>query len=231
MDRTMTLNFTPRLVIGSMLLWIGTFWLADEIGLHAVDPLIDYWPAGIILLAISIARHGGGWVSSLFVGGIGVWLLGESLGLFDLDFGKLWPLVLVFFGARMILKGAGIRLASPGAEGAATSSIAILANREHRITGSFAMTHATALLGSSTIDLTEASFADGASIDTFCLAGGIKLIVSPRTRVVSDVVPIMAGYEDKRRNHGSPVQTLTVRGVCVWGAVEVFSATPAAEGE
>lgn len=230
MERTTTFGFTPRFVVGLTILWIGTFWLIDELGFHQVHPLMDLWPAGIILLALAIALGGGGWVSTLFVGAIGIWLLGESLDLFDLDFGDLWPLILVFFGFRLILKGAGVRSGTI-APANKTSSFAIFSNRNHVIEGTFSNGDATAVLGSSTIDLTRAQLPDGARIDVFCLAGGVHVIVSPETRVISDVMPIMAGYEDKRRTHGVATQTINIRGLCIWGGVEVSSASPETEGE
>lgn len=231
MERTTTFGFTPRLVVGLTILWIGTVSLIDALGFHEVHPLMDVWPAGIILLAIAIALNGGGWVPTLFVGALGIWLLGESLDLFDLDFEDLWPLVLVFFGLRLIVKGAGFRPDTAASKNR-TSSFAIFSNRNHMIEGdSFTSGDATAVLGSSTIDLTRARFPEGARIDVFCLAGGVHVIVSPETRVVSDVMPIMAGYEDKRRTHATSTQTLNIRGLCIWGGVEISSAIPEIEGE
>lgn len=227
MERTLTLRFTPRLVIGLTVLWLGTFWLLDELGYHQIHPLLDLWPAGLILLGVAIAVNGGGWISTLFVGGAGVWLLGESMDLFDVDIGDLWPLVLVFVGIRMIMKGAGARPRAVADPSDRITSVAIFGNRDHKIdAGGFRKADATAILGTSNIDLTNAKFEQGATIDIFCLAGGINITVSPDTRVVSDVVPIMAGYEDKRSVQAAPTQTLHLRGINIWSGVEVHSRLP-----
>lgn len=229
MERTTTLRFTPRFVVGLTVLWIGIFWLLDELGQHQVHILLDLWPAGLILLAIAIALNGGGWLSTFLVGGVGVWLLGDSLDLFDLDLGDLWPLVLVLIGFRLIMKGAGVDTGSSGPAGR-SSGVAIFGDRRHVISGStVSRLNATAVLGSSTVDLTGANFPDGAGIEVFCLAGGIDLVVSPDTRIVSDVVPVMAGYDDKRTTNVVPTQTLHVRGLCIWGAVEITSGEAATD--
>lgn len=232
MERTMTPRLTPRLAIGLTLLWLGTFWILEEVGIPGMYRLADLWPAGIILLAVAIALNGGGWVSTLFVGGVGVWLLSESLHLFRFDIGDLWPLVLVFFGFRLIMKGMGTRTRSVAERKDRVTSIAILGSRHHRIGGQdLRKGDATSILGTSNIDLREARFEDGATLDMFCFCGGVNITVSPDTRVVSNVVPIMGGYEDKRSGQSTPTQTLYLRGIVIWGGVEILSAPRADYGE
>ena len=231
---TTTSKLTPRLAIGLTLLWLGTFWILSQAGVSNAHRLAELWPVGIILLAVAVALNGGGWVSTLVVGFVGIWLLNESIGLFRFDIGDLWPLVLVFFGIRLIMKGTGMRRLGTGAMPTGADrfrSIAILGNREHQVEGSdFERADATAFLGSSKIDLRRSTFEE-ATIDALCLAAGINITVSPDTRVISSVVPVMAGYEDKRTERSEPSRTLYLRGVVIWGGIEVYSAPTPRKGD
>lgn len=226
MEQTMTNRFTPRLVIGLTLIWLGGFWMIDELGLPAAHHLGAYWPIGIVMLGAAVALHGGGWVASLLISGFGLFLLNESLDLVRFDLGDLWPLVLVLIGARMVMKGFG--LSAPPAERnvSRVRSTSIFCNRNDQVEShQFERADVTAVFGSSTLDLTRARFPDGATIDIFCLAGGAQIRVSQDTRIISEVFPWMASYEDKRSHHHPPSQTLHLRGMAMWAGVEIHSSS------
>jgi len=81
-------------------------------------------------------------------------------------------------------------------------------------------------MGGVTLDLTQARIAgEEAVIDVFAWWGGIEIRVPPEWTVVSKVVPVMAGYEDKTRpttrSPTAPPSRLLIRGVM--GGVEVKS--------
>jgi hypothetical protein len=82
-------------------------------------------------------------------------------------------------------------------------------------------------MGGVVIDLRSAKLAeDRASIDVFAMWGGIDLVVPEGWRVVSEVTPIMGGFED---NTAPPAETnaptLVVRGLAIMGGVEVKHTT------
>jgi hypothetical protein len=88
----------------------------------------------------------------------------------------------------------------------------------------FQSAEATCMMGGCELDLREASLgADGAAyIDAFILMGGLKLFVPPNWTVVTHVMPIMGGVEDKTRSIPSATpQRLIVRGTVVMGGIEV----------
>jgi hypothetical protein len=97
-----------KLVVGAVLLGIGTVLLAAELGLEVPLRFWSLWP--VVPLAIGLSRfvfsadperrRGGYWLIVLGVwGGIGV------LGLFGLGWGSSWPIWLIALGLRVILDG------------------------------------------------------------------------------------------------------------------------------
>lgn len=82
--------------------------------------------------------------------------------------------------------------------------------------------------GGTDLDFTQADIKDGsvATLDVTQVFGGVKLIVPANWTVKSDMVSILAGFDDKRSN----VQTtdgsrkvLRIDGTCILGGVEIKS--------
>jgi Domain of unknown function (DUF5668) len=90
----------------------------------------------------------------------------------------------------------------------------------------FRSAEATCMMGGGEIDLREALLGpDGlAYIDVFVLMGGLKVFVPPSWIVVSHVIPIMGGVEDKSRTipSGTP-QQLILRGTVMMGGIEIIN--------
>ena len=79
-----------------------------------------------------------------------------------------------------------------------------------------------AFMGGCEIDLRKAAINGEAIVDLFCLWGGIEIRVPEDWTVVSQIVPLMGGVDDKTR----PPQTasahrLTLRGMALMGGVEI----------
>jgi hypothetical protein len=79
-----------------------------------------------------------------------------------------------------------------------------------------------AFMGGCEIDLRKAAINGEAVIDIFCMWGGIEIRVPEDWTVVSHIMPLMGGVEDKTR----PPQTatahrLTLRGMALMGGVEI----------
>jgi hypothetical protein len=82
---------------------------------------------------------------------------------------------------------------------------------------------ATAVMGGVEADLRGAR-ARGSEVvaEVFAMWGGIELIVPEDWRVVSEVVPVMGGVEDKTHlAEGGDTTTLVVRGLVVMGGLEI----------
>jgi hypothetical protein len=106
----------------------------------------------------------------------------------------------------------------------ATFFVLLSSNRRRWGRTIFRSAEATCVMGGCELDLRDALLgADGtAQIDVFILMGGLKLSVPPTWTVMTDVVPVMGGVDDKTRSVPSATtQYLLIRGTLVMGGVEV----------
>jgi predicted membrane protein len=81
----------------------------------------------------------------------------------------------------------------------------------------------TAVLGGCEIDLRHAAINGEAVIEIFALWGGIDIRVPEDWTVVSAVVPVLGGVEDKTRppQEGASRHRLVLRGFVVMAGVEI----------
>jgi len=96
------------LVGGIMLIAVGTMFLLDRMGyIDFHMTLSDYWPMALVLLGVTRflnrprRRMSGVW---LIV--IGLWLQATTLHWWDMTFESSWPLLVIAFGAVMVVRAA-----------------------------------------------------------------------------------------------------------------------------
>ena len=112
----------PKFIIGVCLVLMGVVLALDQLGVLQAHRVLRYWPAALIIVGLAMLqrreRHSA--LRALVLIVVGGWLLLNTLGLMGLD---LWefilPLLLVFFGARIMMRSQGSRSgASPDLPGA-----------------------------------------------------------------------------------------------------------------
>ena len=106
------LNMTPKFIIGVFLVLMGIVLALDQIGVVQANHLLRFWPAGLIILGLVNLQRGErqSALRALVLIVVGGWLLLNTLGLVSLDlWGFIWPLLLVFFGARIMMHNQGSR--------------------------------------------------------------------------------------------------------------------------
>jgi hypothetical protein len=88
----------------------------------------------------------------------------------------------------------------------------------------FRSAEATCVMGGFELDLRDALMgAEGsAQIELFVIMGGFHILVPQNWTVISNVVPILGGIDDKTRtNTSSATQQLILRGTVLMGGVEI----------
>jgi predicted membrane protein len=100
----------PKFIIGACLVLMGVLLALEQLGVPQAFHLLRFWPAALIILGLAMLqrteKHSA--LRALILIGVGTWLLLNTLGLVSLD---LWefivPLLLVFFGARIMMRNQG----------------------------------------------------------------------------------------------------------------------------
>lgn len=213
-----------RLVFGLTLLAAGTLFWLDHIGRIDAQQYLQWWPLALIAMGIAhiLERR---WF------GAAIWLLFGSyfllplLGIETIRFWQvlgLWPLLISVAGVMLALQA----LRRPGgARG--VRAVAVMGANIRKIGGDFPGGEAVAVMGGCEIDLSSAKIADEAVLDVLAFWGGISVRVPPDCRVVSNLTPILGGYEDKSARGSDEAPRLVIRGSTIMGGVEVRNAREA----
>jgi len=224
-------RLTAQVLVGFMIVVVGVLFTLDNLGLIEARDYIRFWPVGLVLVGLvklwHASRDGHGWFGGVFFVVVGVWMLVERIVYFTIELRELVPLVLVFLGGYMVWRGfGGARRASGVADGQARfSAIAIMGGIARRSSSqAFEGADLTAVMGGCEIDLRQASIAQGteAIIEVFAFWGGIDIQVPEDWTVVTRVMPLMGGVEDKTRAMpGAYEKRVVVRGVVIMGGAGV----------
>jgi predicted membrane protein len=230
MNATHGFRLTPQLIFGLFVIVIGVLFTLDNLGVARADEYLRFWPT--VLMAIGLVKMwqsretaSGGFAGLLFTL-VGTWLLLEETAVVRVSFWELWPLLLVFFGAYLVwqgMAGAQRRVGPSDSSNSTVNAIAVLGgvargnNSRHFRGGDL-----TAFMGGCELDLRHAAIEGEAVIEVMAMWGGIEIRVPEDWTVISHVVPIMAGFEDKTRPpQGVTNHRLVIRGVILMAGVEV----------
>ncbi|RPI25590.1 MAG: hypothetical protein EHM61_13995 [Acidobacteria bacterium] len=243
-------NAAPQLIFGGFVIVLGFLFLLDNMGLIDAGNFFDYWPAIFIMIGlvrIIQAESGAGRFVGFIFALVGfVWIL-DNIDAFYFSIGRLWPLLLVLIGLAIILKSLThepgeksfhgpdsqpdlLRNPVPPPppiprtrEDEVVKGVAVLGAFK-RIVGSqnFKAASLTAFMGGCEIDLRDAAIADSpAVVDVFAMWGGVELKVPDSWVVELRGMPILGGFEDKTRPPRDRSQVLIVKGMVIFGGVEI----------
>ena len=232
---------TPRLIVGLAIALFGVVLVLDRLNLVVADQALRWWPAVIVAIGAVIfnqSRRVGGGINGVIVMVVGAWLLLNSLGIVRVRFWEMfWPLVLIGIGSVLVLQAVRRRTReSSGADADNTLNVFVVMGGLKRISTAqrFRGGEITAIMGGAQLDLRQATIPPGeeAALDILALMGGCEIIVPPSWTVVTPIVPVMGGIDDKRLAPlqgagetlaGSPAPRLVLRGLLLMGGIEIKS--------
>ena len=223
------IRITGQLILGLAIATAGLLFTLDNLHILRARDYLQYWP--VVLVAIGLVHIAQAKTSSGIVGG-GIWILvglvmlGNRLGLMDVNIWSYWPLMLVAVGGRIVWQTLSVD--TPGERGVDTgsrvSAVAVMGGFDRKITSKeFQGGEITAFMGGGKLDLREATPAGGQAVLTvFALMGGFEIIVPETWSLSIEVMPFMGGIEDKTRTSANPsAPRLVLRGFVMMGGVDI----------
>jgi hypothetical protein len=230
-----------RVLLGTVIIVFGMLALVDNLHLFGMDNIISFWPsvfivAGILKLGQTGTR--GGQVFGAMLIAAGVMLTLGHIGLIYFNIHDFWPLILIGVGLLVISKGwvekelgmgagpNGFRRSDqPYSTADAHSTLNVFVvmsgNKIRKDGQDFRGGEITAVMGGAEIDLRQASIQGDAVLNLFVTCGGAVLKVPADWIVVSNVIPVMGGIEDKTVPPPVAAKRLILEGYVVMGGVEV----------
>jgi predicted membrane protein len=109
-------NLTPKFTIGVCLVLMGVVLALDQLGLLQGYRLMRFWPAALVIIGLVMLQRGCRQtrLRALLLIVVGGWLLLNTLGLVSLDIWEFFvPLLLVFFGARIMMRNQSSHSGAP----------------------------------------------------------------------------------------------------------------------
>lgn len=234
-------NTRGKSFFGLILILFGGLILLENLNLISGDMsrILFSFPAFLIVIGIIILinsdRKGFGTVV-LLIGSL--FMLERIVPSFDIDFGVIFALTLIFAGAYVIfrhrkidveLKSRFFKRHDNLINDDMLDEIAIFGGGEKKFANqNFKGGRITTVFGGNEIDLTECKLAPGTNvIDVFTMFGGVELQVPSSWKVKQDVIPIFGGFSQSGRKAAlenmDESATLFVKGIVIFGGVEVKS--------
>ncbi|MYM67958.1 hypothetical protein GTP45_14120 [Pseudoduganella sp. FT55W] len=229
-------NPATQMFIGLFVIGLGMLFLLDNLGWLDLDLRVHILPTVLIgagILKVLQTRT----QSGIVIGGVmiaaGSLIMLKEIGLIDIGWRTLWPLLLIAAGVAVVVKSTVNRnlqvqqQLGPLDKSEADAQInytAIMGGFKHRITTQdFRGGEITAIMGGCDLDLRQSSINGDAVLNVFVLCGGITIKVPIDWTVVYEGTPIMGGFDEKtvpQAGVGSS-KRLIIRGYVIMGGMEV----------
>jgi hypothetical protein len=218
-------SVVSRLFWGVLLLSVGiVFWL-DRMGRVEAAEYLKWWPvAAMIAGVVELVQRR--WMGSIVWLLIGTFFLFPRLGWPRPPIWYLigaWPLFISVAGVTLIAHV--LRRPERQQRGGTFSAAAFMGgnNRVVRSEG-LAGGEAVAVMAGCEIEFTPLSGSRDIDVDLLVLWGGVEIRVPAGWRVVSYVIPILGGYDNRAAPATDNSPTLILRGAVIMGGVEVKNA-------
>jgi len=226
-----------RLIPSLVLIGIGLIFLLGNLHIIYFQDWWRYWPVALIVLGLVKlvdSEHGGGRVAGGVLFGVGAIFLAQNLGILNVGWEELWPLILIGIGLLLLFERVSGRVtgwqhwnrgASSGSD--TVNAVAVFGGGKRRIkTQNFRGGKVDAVFGGWEIDLREAAMTgDSAVLDANAVFGGVEIRIPESWSAQVRGAGVFGGYQDST-NHPSESQypnpkRIIFTGAAVFGGVEI----------
>ncbi len=224
---------TVRILTGLILVVLGTLLLLDNYGVLILPEFIYSWEYLFILFGLLVFLLTHNKIAGLIFIAIGLFKIAP----------ELWPLLLILLGAYLLFRQSGKSMnrfgrrnfhhkTEVGKRNASTEdgmieevSIFGGSNKIYYI-NNFKGGNIVSIFGGSEINLSNCNLAEGDNnLEITIIFGGTTLIVPPGWKIVVDVLPILGGFSDSRRNipdsNIDEDKILYIKGIIIFGGGEL----------
>ena len=235
-----------RLIAGIIIIAIGALFLLNSTGIADVGGLTKWWPMIIVLLGVwrLIAQKFRSLFGPLLLIAIGVTLQLWQLDISGLDFGTLWPAILIVVGIAILAGGFNRRRRRRGRRNSSTSRNAspiidvdvssyadpdddtlhaVVGSQDRIISGDFQSASINVVMGSGSLDLRNARIVDKpATLEASVVMGEVKVRVPAEWNVRIANSSQMGETKDARPlQSDSDSPDLIIRGSVTMGSLQI----------
>ncbi len=225
-------NVEGGLIGGTIIVVVGLVFLFDNMGIVSVGHLFRFWPMIMVVAGLASLASPQGRVKGAVLIVLGVLFELDALGIAHFRWSSLWPLAVIAAGLMVMWTTLEARRTSAnlGDPRNTLNEFALFGGCERRITSmDFKGGTLTAICGGIEIDLRQATIADAqAELTINALCGGCEVRVPDTWEVVAHGQGIFGGYVDSTKAPipadalaGTPRKVLLLRGVAIFGGVEI----------
>jgi predicted membrane protein len=218
-DRGPVIGGVVFIVVGLVLLLEKTGYLPPGFGLN-------FWPCIFIVIGLVKIVYAGGRPTGLALIAVGLVLQLHEMGIIHVNIWQLWPVFIIIAGIAMLWQA----LTGPDqarSENPQFDALYVFGGGDRQVnTKNFKGARLTAFFGGFKLDLTRADIeGDQAVVEAFATFGGGEIRVPETWMVIMKGVGVFGAYEDKTRHFqpdaSKPTKTLIVKGMAVFGGIEV----------
>jgi predicted membrane protein len=224
------------ILIGGVIVAIGLGLLLDNLDIIHFHDVWRFWPLALVVWGVSRlleSRSAAGYVWGGLVILVGAIFLLDNFHILIFEFNPfevIWPLLIIGFGASMLLRAMDRKRYLDGVPPATANDLGhfvIFSGVKRRVESQdFKGGDIVAIFGGVNIDLRRASIAsDRAVIDVNALFGGVDIRVPDNWRVSLKGMGVFGAFEDKtvppKPDPNVKTPELVVTGAALFGGVKV----------
>jgi predicted membrane protein len=214
------------LIGGVVFIVVGLFLLLEKLGLLPAGFVLHFWPSIFIVIGIVKIAYAGGRPTGAVLIALGVLLQLNEMGITHLRFWDLWPVLIIVAGLAMLWQ-ALIRERPALSANPQFDAVYVFGGGDRQVnTKNFKGGSLFAVFGGYKVDFSHADIEGSqAVLEANAVFGGGEIRVPENWLVSLQGVGIFGAYEDKTRHFqpdpSQPTKTLVIRGVAVFGGIEV----------
>lgn len=230
------MKFEPKrsggaMVAGVVIITVGAILLLNQLGVLPHMVTLHFWPMVLIVVGLIKLLSGNDAGDRVFGGCLiatGIILQTNALGITHITWSQAWPAIIIAVGVMLVAHAlTGQPCGSKFSVDPEWNSFYVFGGGERQVTAKdFRGARLFAVFGGYEVDLTRADMEGSeAYIEANAVFGGGEIRVPTSWKVVVQGMGVFGGYDDKSQyvqpDPAAPSKTLYVRGVAVFGGVEV----------